>query len=274
MPLTRLQKELLNVIARNRDPESFLAGGVPINRSGPRYSSDIDVFHDAMERVGSAAMKDVGALMAEGFAVEWERQLPALMSAVVSRGGESTKIEWAADSDFRYFPAVRDEEFGFVLHYADLAVNKLMAAVGRREPRDVVDLLTLTDCYLPLGAIAWAAAEVAPGFTPEGLLAELRRNASKYTAADYRQLAMSSPVDAADIARRLRTAILDAEQFVSAMPSDRVGRLFIKDGAPTQPDPRQLDAYVEHQPLRRGHWPSSPDITAAMLERLQAGGRA
>jgi hypothetical protein len=41
------------------------------------------------------------------------------------------------DNDFRFFPAQRDEVFGYVLHPLDLATNKAMAAAGRREPRDV-----------------------------------------------------------------------------------------------------------------------------------------
>jgi hypothetical protein len=34
---------------------------------------------------------------------------------------------------------VRDDVFGYMLHPVDLAANKIMAAAGRREPRDIVD---------------------------------------------------------------------------------------------------------------------------------------
>jgi hypothetical protein len=34
-----------------------------------------------------------------------------------------------------------------------------------------------------------------------------------------------------------------------------------------QPDPEQLDSYVEHAGQLRGHWPSSSEIGSAMLER-------
>lgn len=50
MPVTRIQSDILKIIARHRDQESFVAGGVPINRDGPRYSKDIDIFHDRMQR--------------------------------------------------------------------------------------------------------------------------------------------------------------------------------------------------------------------------------
>ena len=57
--------------------------------------------------------------------------------------GETTKLEWVVDSDFRFFPTARDETFGYVLHPIDLAANKVGAAYDRREPRDAVDLLTI-----------------------------------------------------------------------------------------------------------------------------------
>lgn len=266
MPISRIQSEVLKVIASARDPESFVAGGVPINRDGPRYSSDIDIFNDRNERVAAAANADAEALRALGFTVTVFRAFASIVSADVERDGEQTKLEWVSDADFRYFPAVADDQFGYVLSVPDLAINKLMAAVGRREPRDVIDLLTLHDNYLPLGAIAWAAVEVAPGFTPEGLLNELRRM-GRYVQDDFRRVASAQPIDAGDVARRLRAAIDDAESFVARMPSEKGGRLFLLEGRPVQPDPGNLAAYVEHPPQRRGHWPSSSEIQHAMLER-------
>lgn len=264
MPLTPLQSSILTLLARHRSAESFLAGGTPINREGPRYSADIDIFHDREERVVVAAEADVKVLEEAGFRVEWQRRLPAVVAVIVRQGGESTRLEWLADSDFRYFPPIPDLQFGFVLHMADLAVNKIMAAAGRREARDVVDLLTLHERSLSIGATAWAAVSVAPGFTPEGLLAEVRRNA-RYPEADFRQLAADRPIDAADIARRLAAALDRGEKFARAMPSERAGRLFLSNGTPVEPDPRRLTDYVEHRPARHGHWPTSPEITSAMM---------
>lgn len=273
MPIDDIQSEVLKAIARHRDPESFVAGGVPINRDGPRFSKDIDIFHDRKERVLLAADQDAATLATAGFEITWLRRLDSIVGAGVSKGGVTTKLEWVADSDFRYFPALADAQFGFVLSIADLAVNKLMAAVGRREPRDVVDLLTLHETYLPLGAIAWASVEVAPGFTPEGLLAELRRN-TRYCADDFRRLAVAQPIDIHATAQRIRRMIDAAEAFVAQMPSEKAGRLFLLDGHVVQPDPANLAAYVEHAPARRGHWPTSPDIERAMLERYLTGNAA
>ena len=62
MPISKLQSDILRLIAAKRDPESFIAGGVPINRAGPRYWDDIDVFHDRQERVAEAARVDAAML--------------------------------------------------------------------------------------------------------------------------------------------------------------------------------------------------------------------
>ncbi len=172
------------------------------------------------------------------------------------------------DSDYRFFPALKDDQFGYVLHVVDIAITKVMAAASRREPRDVVDLLTLHDRVLSLGAPVWAAVESAPGYTPEGLIGEIRRNA-RYPAAALRQLAADPPTDPAAVMARLRDALDDAKTFVAAMPSDKAGLIFLSTGRPVQPDPTALDAYITHAARRRGHWPSSPEITAAMLEHLQ-----
>ena len=61
-------------------------------------------------------------------------------------------------------------------------MNKVMAAAGRRELRDILDLVTIHETILTLGPLIWAAVEKAPGFTPEGLIAEIRGN-SNYSAS-------------------------------------------------------------------------------------------
>jgi hypothetical protein len=182
MPLSKVQTEVLRLLASHRDPESYVARATPLNRNAPRFSNDIDVFHDREERVVSAALNDAQVLEAAGYDVGWLRQLPMIYTAEVTRQNASTRLEWVVDSDFRFFPTIRDETFGYILHPADLAMNKVMAAVGRRELRDLVDLVTINNSVLPLGAVIWAAVEKSPGFTPEGLIAEIRRNAHYPTA--------------------------------------------------------------------------------------------
>lgn len=267
MPLSRLQSEVLRLLADQRDPESFVAGGAAINRAGPRISRDIDIFHDREERVAVAAEGDAKILSDAGYTVRWLRRQPAVYGAAIGLGAEETRLEWVADSDFRFFPATRDEQFGYVLHMADLAAGKAMAAAGRREARDLVDLVTVHESFLPLGAILWAAVGIAPGFTPEGLVAEIRRNA-RYPAQAFTELDAIPAIDPEAIMQKLRSALDEAEQFLAAMPSDKAGALFLREGRPVQPDPGALDLVMEHRGSRRGHWPTSTEISHAMMETL------
>jgi hypothetical protein len=124
---------------------------------------------------------------------------------------------------------VPDETFGYVLHPADLAMNMVMAAAGRRELRDIVALVTVHERILFLGAVIWAAVEKSPGFTPEGLIAEIRRNAN-YPAAEWQSLQSAEPLDPKDITARLRRALGEAEAFVTRMPTDKLGLLFLEAG--------------------------------------------
>jgi hypothetical protein len=266
VPLAKIQSEILRLLAAHRDPESYVAGSTPLNLDAPRYSGDIDFFHDREERVARAAEADGALLLAEGFELDWFRRAPTMWAVIASKDGEQTKLEWVVDSDYRFFPTVRDETFGYVLHRVDLATNKVMAAAGRREPRDVVDLLTVHERVLPLGAVVWAAVDKSPGFTPEGLINEVRR-VGRYTAAEFRRVASDPPIDAAATMTRLRQILEEAEAFVARMPTEKAGLLFLQAGNAVQPDPDRLETYQTHAGQRRGHWPSSPEISAAMFDR-------
>ena len=265
MPLSSLQTDILRELAGHRNPESYVAGATALNRDGPRYSGDIDIFHDREESVAEAASDDAAALTAAGFAVDWLRREPGFHAAVIGRNEDTMRLEWARDSDFRFFPTIPDPLFGFMLHVVDIATNKALAAAGRREPRDVLDLLYIHDAHLPLGAVIWAAVGKDAGFCPESLIAEIRRNA-RYRADDYLDLGLVEPIDPGLIAQTFRQRLNAAETFARAMPVGKEGLLFLDQGRPVQPDPAMLAQATEHAGRRRGHWPTSPELGSAMLD--------
>lgn len=263
MPLSELQSAILRLLASHRNPDSYVAGATVLNRDGPRFSDDIDIFHDREEAVARASEADAALLAGHGLGMQWLRREPGIHAAIVRRGDESTRLEWVRDSDFRFFPVLKDDLFGYRLHIADLATNKALAAAGRR---DVLDLLYIHERHLPIGAVIWAAVAKDAGYSPESLITEIRRNA-RYLPDDYADLAVTTPIDAGVVSRRLRTVLEEAEAFVRIMPAGREGLLFLKDGEPVQPDPDALDAYAAHGGRRGGYWPSSPEIGSAMVHR-------
>jgi hypothetical protein len=216
----------------------------------------------------AAARIDIAVLEREGLAVTWLRQEGTICSASIVDGAETTRLDWAADSDYRFFPAVPDADLGFVLHPVDLATNKVSAAVNRREARDAVDLATIHRHVLPLGAAIWAHVDKMPGFTPEQVISTLQRTTA-YRDDDLADLETDAPIDAATLPGRLREALEDASAFVAAMPTEKAGVVFVdRHGRAVQPDPRRLTDYTEHRAARRGHWPSSPELQREMLRRL------
>jgi hypothetical protein len=114
VPLTSIQAAILKILASHRDPESYVAGATPLNRDTTRYSGDIDVFHDRAERVESAAETDSQTLVAAGYGVKWLRRQSLIQTAEVTKEGAVTRLEWVADSDYRFFPTQPDEIFGYI----------------------------------------------------------------------------------------------------------------------------------------------------------------
>lgn len=106
----------------------------------------------------------------------------------------------------------------------------------------------------------WAAAGGMRGFTPEGMIARIRRNVVR-PREDWEHCGVRL-VDVAIVYSRLRSALDIAEAFVNKMPTDLVGMIFLLDGKVVQPDPERLDHYQA-----RGHWPSNSEIETAMLEQ-------
>src|SRR6266446_3229966 len=196
MPLTAFQREVARVLAANRNPESHIAGGAVINRgeNGIRISDDLDIFHDLAASVAASAEADAQALCDAGYAVAWTLRGEAIFRAQVTRGEDRVRLDWTMDSAFRFFPALPDEEFGYCLHQADLATNKVLALAGRSEIRDFLDMLLIDRTYLSLGAVIWAACGKDPGFTPALLLDHTNRH-SRYQESDLKGENLARPVD-------------------------------------------------------------------------------
>jgi hypothetical protein len=104
-----------------------------------------------------------------------------------------------------------------VLQPADLATNKASAAADRRVSRDIVDLVTIHERILPLGAAITAAVGRFPGMTPDDMLAEIRRHGT-FTADEFEALATEKPLEPREMhngSRRCST---------TRKPSSRDGR--------------------------------------------------
>jgi hypothetical protein len=236
MALTQLQSDILRCLAKNRSETSYLAGGLMLNKNWQRRSDDIDIFHDTDEEVTGAAQADLALLDAAGYKTHTDFIVYGCVDATISDGKSATVIQWFADTKRRFFPLVRDEEWGARLHQADLAVNKILAASGRSKARDIADLVAITRNYCPLGPLVLAAAGKPPNYSPRRTIDEMRRHALSIPAEDF--LAVKGlPSDwTAEFIRDEVVRLLDlADTYIMAAPADLVGILAVnKEGVPIE----------------------------------------
>ena len=230
MPLTEFQRRVLGVIGRSRAPESYLAGGTALHiaPNSTRYSHDLDLFHDAVEQVAEAFDQDRDLLEGHGYELEVTLSQPGFIRAVVKRDGESTRIDWARDSAWRFVPVIEDELGGYLLHPVDLATNKVLALAGRDEVRDFVDILYVMDHILPLGAVVWAAVAKDPGFTPLSLLEQLKRR-GRPRPEEVDRLDLAQPFDLKVAKERWLRALEDADAFIRSRPAEEAGCLYFSE---------------------------------------------
>jgi hypothetical protein len=247
VPLTELQAAIARLLATNRSPDSYLAGGAAlhIEPDSKRYSNDLDYFHDSEQRVAGAFSDDRRLLVEAGYEVEVLLQQPGFVRALAHHGGSATKIEWAHDSSWRFLPPERSEIAGFVLHPIDLAINKLLALVGRDEPRDYIDIHEAIARVLPLGALCWAASGKDPGFTP-ALLLELLRRRGKYRPEDFTRLALTGPVDLQRLKLRWLDALDAADRFLGTRDPDEIGCLYYAPATATFVEPKPGQHVLPH----------------------------
>ncbi|MEW5982085.1 MAG: hypothetical protein AB1806_06905 [Acidobacteriota bacterium] len=228
MGLSPFQRRVCRLIAaeRLRSGESYLAGGATLNEllGAPRLSRDPDLFHDTDEALEAAWRNDRAVLERAGFGVRVFRERAGFVEAEIRDGDATVLMQWARDSAFRFFPLVEHDELGLVLHPFDLATSKVLALVGRVEPRDFVDTLTCTRDIQPLGYLSWAACGKDPGFSPASILEEAQRTA-RYTDAELRGLDFSGPApSAADLSRSWRDQLAAAREVIAQLPAEEVGR--------------------------------------------------
>src|SRR5436309_3498366 len=72
MPIGAFEREVLRVIAGNRNPDSYLGGATVLHQAATsaRASRDLDVFHDTTESLAKSVEIDVAALRKAGFAIQ------------------------------------------------------------------------------------------------------------------------------------------------------------------------------------------------------------
>lgn len=257
MPITRFQSEVLKLLAANRDPDSYLAGGIAINRSptSKRFSKDIDIFHHAEESVLHSYTADEEVLRKSGYHIEIEKKEGSLIRATLSKGSNALKIEWVRDSAFRFFPVIEDDIFGYRLHDIDLATNKCLALASRNEIRDVIDLVQIDKDILSLGANVWASCAKDPGFSPGLMINQLARN-SKIYPESLQSEELASEINTQKLKEQWLDMLDVARELIDALPFEDLGCIYLEQDLPVAHiDLSRIDSYQKHFGSVLGSWP-------------------
>jgi hypothetical protein len=259
MPLGSFEREVLRLIASNRNPESFVGGATVLHRSqtSPRTSKDIDVFHDTAESILDAVAKDTATLRTNGYSLEIRNPQPTFQRGFVRKGNQQTKIEWVYDSAFRFFPVETDADLGYRLNFWDAATNKILALAGRNELRDYMDVIWLHENHLQLGGLVWAASGKDAGLTPHFILEEAQRN-SRFAAAEVANLELAKPVNLVDLKGRWLAALSAGRELIGRLPPEELGCLYLDERAtPCTPNPAEpaFKKLTRHFGSVKGAWP-------------------
>jgi hypothetical protein len=216
---------VLAQLAPLRSDASYLAGGAAlhIGPAGERFSNDLDFFRGTAESANRAFQADARVLRDNGYALEPLAEHRGFVSALVRRDDESTILEWAHESSWRFLPLVEIPGGGVMLHPIDLAINKLVALANRREPRDLVDAIFADTHILPFPALVWAVVEKNPGLNPASYVQQFRRRT--LTPEDAAYLRFTRECSVADAARHFRRMIADTDAFIAANTHREPGAL-------------------------------------------------
>ena len=273
MPLDEFQQAVVRVLARQRSPDSVLAGGSVLQRHGFRVSADQDIFHGTADAVRQSAQMDLNALIRAGYTVEVTKKFEGLIEATVAQADLGrTVVQWVQAGAYSFFAPVEDPEFGWRFHFADLSVNKALAAADRRQLRDIVDLYLIDSYILPLWHILWAAPGKDATWSPESILERISMNKGMtQTEFDAEVLCVSDAISAKVVGTALLGALDCARDTFETLPPASVGSLLVDrtTGEPIR-DPANASAahVVWLSPKPGGVWPSKPDIDAPVVQRL------
>lgn len=146
-----------------------IAGGVAVRLNGftERATEDLDLFSsDHQIEIDVVTARAADHLERFGYEVQIDAAVTNPLFGrlrVTAAAGELVKVELGRD--WREFPAV-PSEWGPLLDPRDLAVAKLGALWGRREPRDAIDVAGFLDSgRFTAAELEHALAEQDAGFT-------------------------------------------------------------------------------------------------------------
>jgi predicted nucleotidyltransferase component of viral defense system len=201
----RIVADVMSVVAADG---FVITGGVALIVAGvsSRSTHALDAFSATCDDVAQVADRLIERLRASGYLVEAHRSDAAFARMTVSTGKyRRTVLIVELGRDHQLFAPVAST-LGPTLSIRELAANKVLAAFGRREPRDLVDLASLADAISLRQAVVDARTK-DPGFSRDAFVEMVNRT---LLVRDDLWPQGSDPDAVRDFARRV---LLDPDLF-------------------------------------------------------------
>lgn len=158
--LSRSQCRIIAAVMSSIEQDGFvIAAGSALVLSGvsERPTEDLDAFAATCDNVSAVAERLVVDLESDGYVVRLHRSSESFAQLTVMTGPwRRTEMRVELGRDLQLFESVRSS-VGPVLSLRELAANKVLAAFGRHEPRDLVDLAAIAQVFPMIQAFVDAA---------------------------------------------------------------------------------------------------------------------
>jgi hypothetical protein len=241
----------------------------------PSFSNEgIDVVVGRLQKYGDLRAWHLAADIDEERLHVSEKTTGLIEAVVTAPDNAPTLHQWVQSGRLNYFAPVVDPDFGYRLHYADLAVNKVDAAASRREVRDFVDLFLINEHIMPLWHAIWAAPGKNEQFSPGRIVEELRRKNTFTQAQVDEEIDTLVEIDASEMGRTITDALNRAEEIFKLLPSKLAGNLFLDSQSQLVNYPGAIilglgDGSVRPVgPAPDRAVPTNPDIDRALVHKL------
>lgn len=169
--LYKLQDEVLKVVF-DTEHEFYLTGGTCLSRfyAEKRYSDDLDFFTNQSPRY-SFAIKNIKKALAEKFQLGVEVESKDFTRVMVDN---ILQVDFVNDISFRYKEPIVNENNYLIDNIENILSNKIMAVVGRDNPKDIFDIYLIWKLYDFEWIEILDAAHKKAGFTNEELIIRLK----------------------------------------------------------------------------------------------------
>ncbi len=144
--LSRAQRRIISAVMASIERDGFvIAGGAALLAAGvsDRPTEDLDAFSASCRDLTPVVDRLVAELVSGGLVVDVRRGADSFAQMTVMTGRwRRTALRVELGRDSQMFEAVASP-LGPMLSLRELAANKVLAAFGRHEPRDLVDMAAL-----------------------------------------------------------------------------------------------------------------------------------